>query len=127
MEKILLPVVQYGKIMYGLVHKFQTEQKLGKHDLPGNRSQKVAASHILYYYTKYIFNFMTRDHTLFFRIVQSEVINNNINCIMVVCFIGGGSRVPGETHRKLLYGKNTTSDCTIRKNNVWSRVIKLKI
>jgi hypothetical protein len=47
---------------------------LGKHDLPGNRSQKVAASHILYYYTKYIFNFMTRDHTLFFRIVQSEVV-----------------------------------------------------
>jgi hypothetical protein len=55
-------------------HKFQTEQKLGKHDLPGNRSQKVAASHILYYYTKYIFNFMTRDHTLFFRIVQPEVV-----------------------------------------------------
>jgi hypothetical protein len=82
MEKILLPVVQYRKIMYGGMfcfsfcftsrqvrngddpdaqtskHKFQTEQKLGKHDLPGNRSQKVAASHILYYYTKYIFNFI---------------------------------------------------------------------
>ena len=46
-------------------HKFQTEQKLGKHDLPGNRSQKVAASHILYYYTKYIFNFVTGPHSGF--------------------------------------------------------------
>jgi hypothetical protein len=50
-----------------------------------------------------------------------------INYIMVVCFIGGGSGVPRETHRKSRYGKNTTSGCTIRKNNVWSRVIKLKI